>query len=167
MKDGELFERDGRFELRFVRALAHPVEKVWRAVTSPEGLSAWFPFDVVGERAAGAPLEFVFREGEGSSFAGSMVEFAPESVMELAWEGDETLRLEVRSTAGGCELTLINRFDEIGKAARDAAGWHACLDALSASLAGGSIDSMTVWRAVHPGYVARFGPAAATIGPPA
>ena len=27
-------------------------------------------------------------------------------------------------------LTLINRFDEIGKAARDAAGWHACLDAL-------------------------------------
>jgi hypothetical protein len=22
---------------------------------------------------------------------------------------------------------LINRFDEIGKAARDAAGWHACL----------------------------------------
>ena len=167
MKDGELFERDGRFELRFVRALAHPVEKVWQAVTSPEGLSAWFPFDVVGERAAGARLEFVFRDGEGSPFAGSMVEFEPESVMELAWEGDETLRLEVRSTAGGCELTLINRFDEIGKAARDAAGWHACLDALSASLAGESIDSMTVWREVHPGYVSRFGPAAATIGPPA
>ena len=44
------------------------------------------------------------------------------SVMELRWEGDETLR-----PGGGlprldsrCVLTLINRFDEIGKAVRDA-----------------------------------------------
>src|SRR3954451_13819428 len=106
MKDGQLFSKDGRCELRFVRELSHPVQKVWQAVTSPEGLSAWFPFDVVGERAAGAPLEFVFSEGEAPPFTGSTGEIAPESVMELAWEGDETLRLEVRSTAGGCELTL-------------------------------------------------------------
>ena len=105
-------------------------------MTSPEGLAAWFPFDVVGERAAGAPLRFVFREGEGEPFAGSMVEFSPPSVMELRWEGDETLRLELREAGAGCELTLINRFDEIGKAARDAAGWHACLDVLEASLVG-------------------------------
>ena len=31
MKDGKLSEVDGRYELRFVRPLAHPVEKVWRA----------------------------------------------------------------------------------------------------------------------------------------
>jgi uncharacterized protein YndB with AHSA1/START domain len=166
MKDGELLKRDGRFELRFVRSLSHPLEKVWEAVTSAEGLSAWFPFDVVGERRAGAPLAFVFREGEGEPFHGSMLEFSPRSVMELRWEGDETLRLELRSASGGCELTLINRFDEIGKAARDAAGWHACLDALSASLAGSSIDTGAVWGEVHPGYVDRFGPEAATIGPP-
>src|SRR3954453_19024936 len=167
MKDGQLFETDGRYELRFVRELSHPLEKVWEVVTSPAGLSAWFPFDVVGEREAGAPLRFVFREGEGEPFAGSMVEFSPRSAMELAWDGDETLRLEVRSTAGGCELTLINRFDEIGKAARDAAGWHACLDALDASLGGSTVDASARWQAVHPGYVSRFGPEAATIGPPA
>ena len=69
-----------------------------------------------------------------------MVEFSPPSVMELRWEGDETLRLEV-APGSGCVLTLINRFDEIGKAARDAAGWHACLDALEAWLAGESIDA--------------------------
>jgi uncharacterized protein YndB with AHSA1/START domain len=166
MKDGELLKSDGRFELRFVRPLSHPVEKVWQAVTSPEGLSAWFPFDVVGDRRAGAALEFVFREGEGEPFSGSMLEFSPRSVMELRWEGDETLRLELRETGGGCELTLINRFDEIGKAARDAAGWHACLDALEASLAGSSIDAGERWGEVHPRYVDRFGPQAATIGPP-
>src|SRR3954470_5549698 len=32
MKDGELLQSDGRFELRFVRELSHPVEKVWEAV---------------------------------------------------------------------------------------------------------------------------------------
>ncbi len=95
-----------------------------------------------------------------------MVEFSPESVMELRWEGDETLRLELAETDGGCVLTLINRFDEIGKAARDGAGWHTCLDALEASLAGSSLDTASRWQAVHPDYVARFGPAAATIGPP-
>jgi uncharacterized protein YndB with AHSA1/START domain len=167
MKDGELFEKDGRYELRFVRPLAHPVDAVWHAVTSPEGLAAWFPFDVVGDRAPGASLRFVFREGEAEPFSGSMVEFSPPSVMELRWEGDETLRLELAPADAGCVLTLINRFDEIGKAARDAAGWHACLDALQASLSGESIDASGRWGEVHPGYVKRFGPEASTIGPPA
>src|SRR4051795_13477946 len=136
MKDGELLQRDGRWELRFTRELAHPVDKVWTAVTSQEGMSAWFPFDVVGERAPGASLRFVFREGEGPEFSGAMVEFEPFSTMELRWEGDETLRLELAAAGSGCVLTLINRFDDIGKAARDAAGWHTCLDLLEASLAG-------------------------------
>jgi uncharacterized protein YndB with AHSA1/START domain len=166
MKDGQLFEKDGRYELRFVRELSHPQEKVWEAVTSPEGLSAWFPFDVVGERATGAPLRFVFREGEGEEFEGSMVEFTPRSAMELAWDEEETLRLELEASGSGCVLTLINRFDEVGKAARDAAGWHACLDALEASLAGTPIDPGSVWGEVHPDYVERFGPEASTIGPP-
>ena len=129
MKDGQLFEKDGRWELRFERPLAHPVDRVWSAITEPDGLSAWFPFDIEGERTTGAPLRFVFREEEGHDFSGEMVEFDPPSVMELRWEGDETLRLEVTPTGSGCVLTVINRFDEIGKAARDAAGWHACLDA--------------------------------------
>jgi uncharacterized protein YndB with AHSA1/START domain len=166
MKDGQLTQKDGRYELRFVRELSHPLGKVWEAVTSPAGLQAWFPFDVVGERETGASLRFVFRDGEAEPFSGSMVEYTPRSAMELVWEDDETLRLELAPAGDGCVLTLINRFDEIGKAARDAAGWHACLDALEASLAGGSIDSMRVWGDVHPGYVARFGPEAATIGPP-
>ncbi len=120
-----------------------------------------------GERAAGAPLRFVFREGEGDDFEGSMVAFEPPAVMELRWEGDETLRLEVSPSGSGCVLTLINRFDEIGKAARDAAGWHACLDLLEVHLDGtGPIDSTERWKSVHPAYVERFGPEAATIGPP-
>ncbi|HEX6023669.1 MAG TPA: SRPBCC family protein [Solirubrobacter sp.] len=167
MKDGQLFERDGRFELRFERSLAHPVARVWSAITEPEGLSAWFPFAIEGERRAGAPLRFVFAEDELSDFTGEMVEFDPPSVMELRYEDDETLRLELRPSDTGCVLTLINRFDEIGKAARDAAGWHACLDLLETHLDGAPpIDSTARWQSVHPRYVETFGPEAATIGPP-
>jgi len=166
MKDGTLSEVGGRYELRFVRPLAHPVEKVWSAITTPEGLRAWFPFDVEGERATGASLRFVFRDDEGPDFPGRMLEYTPPRAMELIWEDDETLRLEVEPTESGCVLTLINRFDEIGKAARDAAGWHACLDVLEATLDEASIDAEGRWGEVHPGYVERFGPEAATIGPP-
>jgi uncharacterized protein YndB with AHSA1/START domain len=167
MKDGELRSVGGRYELRFTRSLAHPVSKVWQAITTADGLRAWFPFDIEGERRTGAPLRFVFREGEAEDFAGEMVEFQPESAMELRWQDDETLRLELADAGSGCVLTLINRFAEIGKAARDAAGWHACLDALEASLDGPSaFDASSRWQAVHPRYVERFGPEAATIGPP-
>ena|SRR5690349_5029521 len=166
MKDGELSTVGDRYELRFTRSLPHPVPKVWDAITTPSGLRTWFPFDIIGDRSTGASLRFSFRAGEGEDFFGSMVAFEPPSVMELSWEDDETLRLELAPSDTGCVLTLINTFREIGKAARDAAGWHACLDALSASLDGSSVDPGEVWQAVHPSYVSRFGPEAATIGPP-
>src|SRR4051812_45873804 len=107
MKDGELLSVGGRYELRFTRSLAHPVSKVWQAITTPSGLAAWFPFDIEGDRAAGAPLRFVFREGEAEDFYGEMVAFEPESVMELRWQDDESLRLELAPRGSGCELTLI------------------------------------------------------------
>src|SRR3954447_12743839 len=52
--DGRLEEHQGRWRLRFERRLAHPPERVWRAITEPDDLRAWFPFDIEGDRAAGA-----------------------------------------------------------------------------------------------------------------
>ena len=45
--------------------VARPREKVWRAVTEPEHLAAWYPQEIVGERRAGAPLRFVSSAGDG------------------------------------------------------------------------------------------------------
>ncbi|HEX4282698.1 MAG TPA: hypothetical protein VHZ27_18155, partial [Solirubrobacteraceae bacterium] len=58
--------------------------------------------------------------------------------------------------------------DERGKAARDGAGWHTCLDALERSLSGDgdAREQMNGWKDVHEHYVESFGPEAATIGPP-
>jgi uncharacterized protein YndB with AHSA1/START domain len=162
---GTLTQHGDGWQLTFTRRLPHPPEKVWRAVTEPEHLAVWFPQQIVGERRAGAQLRFV---GDGGvDFEGEMVEFDPPSVMELTW-GTDHLRIELRPLEDGTLLTLTDTFDELGKAARDAAGWHACLDRLDSVLGGGTPPaSGDRWRHVHPLYVERFGPEAAIIGPPA
>jgi hypothetical protein len=61
---------------------------------------------------------------------------------------------------------LLDTFAEQGKAARDAAGWHVCLDALAQHLAGEKSILGAVWGAAHSRHEERFGPEAATVGPP-
>ncbi|HSR24162.1 MAG TPA: SRPBCC family protein [Candidatus Eisenbacteria bacterium] len=166
--DGTLERRGGRWQLGFTRRLPHPPEKVWRALIEPEHLAAWFPAAIEGERAAGAPLRFVHRDGRGPTLDGVMLACDPPSLLELRW-GDETLRFELRPDGAGTLLLFVNTFDQIGKAARDAAGWHACLDVLACHLDGEPPPWTPAerWQQVHEGYVARFGLEAATIGPPA
>jgi uncharacterized protein YndB with AHSA1/START domain len=148
--------------LRFTRHLAHPPEKVWRAVTEPEHLEHWFPDTIVVERwEVGAPLHF---EHPGVySFEGEVLALEPGTMWAIRWGTDE-IRVELEPDGEGTKLTLLDTFDEYGKAARDAAGWHACLDQLEQEL--GEQVRVASWNDVHPGYVDSFGPEAATIGPP-
>jgi uncharacterized protein YndB with AHSA1/START domain len=158
---------DGRWRLRFTRKLEHPLERVWAAVTEPEQLLAWFPTTIEGERAAGAPLRFAFPSGQAEPFGGEMLAFEPPHVMEMRW-GEDIVRIELVAVDDGTELTLLDTLAQAGKAARDAAGWHTCLDSLQAHLAGAARarDAMSRWRAVHQVYVENLGPEGATIGPP-
>lgn len=156
----------GRWRLRFTRDLPHPRPKVWRAITEPEHLRAWFPQRITGEWVAGGELTFSDPEGRGPAFTGEVLAYSPESVLAFRWGTDE-IRIELEPSPGGCRLTLLDTFGEVGKAARDAAGWHVCLEALGRELDGGSSPPPGRWAEVHPGYVKAFGPAAAAIGPPA
>jgi uncharacterized protein YndB with AHSA1/START domain len=168
LTDGQLEESDGRWRLRFARRLPHRPEKVWQALTVPEHLSVWFPTDIEGERAKGAPLKFRFHNGEGPTIEGRMLTYDPPRVLELLWGDEETLRFELDPVDGGTLLTFVNTLGQLGKAARDAAGWHACLDVLASHL-DGQTPSWTPterWSQVHKVYVDRFGPDASTIGPP-
>jgi uncharacterized protein YndB with AHSA1/START domain len=166
--DGTLEQTGEGWQLRFTRQLNHPTEKVWRAISEPEHLTAWFPFDIEGSRQTGASLRFAFRHDEGPSLEGTMALYEPPSTLELSWAG-ETLRFELQPYGHGTRFTLLNIFDELGKASRDAAGWHVCLDALAYHLdeQPPPRTSSERWSEVHPIYVKRFGAAASTIGPPA
>ena len=165
--DGQLEQVGERWQLRFVRSLPHPPEKVWEALTQSEHLKAWFPTDIIGERAPGAPLRFEFRNNEGPPFDGEMLVHDPPKRLEFRW-GPDTLRFELEPDGDGCRLILVDVLEEKGKAARDAGGWHVCLEALAHDLDGDpeARKQMERWDEVHPAYVERFGPDAATIGPP-
>ena len=158
---------DGCWQIRFERRLPHPVEKVWRAATEPAHLAAWFPTTIEGGRERGSALRFSFPNGEAPPFDGEMLAYEPPVLMEFRW-GPDRIRLELIPSGEATLLILSDTLDEQGKAARDGAGWHTCLDALALQMAGDPDPrrALRTWSEVHPGYVERFGPAASTIGPP-
>ena len=164
---GTLERGKGEVTLRFIRLLPHPPAKVWRALTEPQHLQAWFPTTIEGDLVPGAPLRFGFRERQLPDFDGTMLAFDPPKLLELVW-GDERLRFELAPDAAGTMLIFTASFTELGRAARDAAGWHVCLDLLGCDLTGEPAPwaQDDRWRTVHVGYVASFGPEAATVGPP-
>jgi uncharacterized protein YndB with AHSA1/START domain len=164
---GTLEQNDNRWRLRFTRPLAQSPEAVWQAITEAEHLDAWFPTRIIGEWEVGAPLRFEFRNGEAPPFDGEVLAYEPPSLVEFRW-GTDIIRLEVVPTGTGSTLTLLDTIDDLGKAARDGAGWHVCLEDLDRHLAGADSPAAVGgrWQEVHAGYVEKFGPEAATIGPP-
>jgi uncharacterized protein YndB with AHSA1/START domain len=162
----KLTHPDGRNQLRFTRTLAHPPEKVWRAITETDHLRAWFPQEIRGGWDVGAALRFVEGGDESGAFDGEVLAYDPPKLLAFTWGTDE-LRFELAPQDGGCVLTLIDTFDELGKAGIVAAGWDACLDALEADLDGMPIpDAGERWIAWHDQYLAAFPAEATAIGPP-
>jgi uncharacterized protein YndB with AHSA1/START domain len=142
-------ERDGeQVVLRYQRRLAHPPERVWRALTDSGELRQWFPADIEGERRAGAELVFRFwpetREAvaakgdeqaeqivdENPALPGRLVVWDPPRRLELLWD-TERVRYELTSAAGGTLLVLTVWPDGAVPAASVATGYHSCLDALT------------------------------------
>lgn len=164
---GELERADDRATVRFVRRLPHARRDVWRAITEPEHLRAWFPSTIGGERRVGARLHFEFPNGEAEPFEGEMLAYEPPALLSFLW-GDETLRFELEPDGDATILTFTATFVELGKAARDGAGWHASLDRLGCEVAGTAPpwSAADRWKQVRMPYIERFGPEASSIGPP-
>lgn len=159
---------DGRAVLRFERRLAHPPEKVWRALTDPAELRHWFPQDVTGTFAAGEQLRFVFRgeppvlDGQVvTGFGGEVLAADPPHLLRYRW-GEDVLTWRLTPDGGGCLLVFTDAVADRGKSARDGAGWHLCLDALAAALAQAAGPDGGQWQELYDMYASSFGPGSAT-----
>ena len=165
---GTLDQRDGRWELTFVRRSPHPVEKVWRAdhrARAPVGLVPDHDRRRPGGRARRSRFSFPFPDAP--TMEGEVLAFDPHERFEFRW-GDEIVAIELTPLDdGGCELRLVNRFDEVGKAAATRpAGTPASTGSATTSTTRNGRGAPTgVGRAVHPIYVERLGPEASVIGP--
>ena len=158
-RDGELIELEGdRVGVRFERRFGHPPERVWRAITEPKELEAWFPDTIEGEFAPGAEVTFPKFVEMGLPATGKVTEFDPPRLLAFTW-GPSVLRFELEADGDGCRLVFMDSLPR-EEAAKNAAGWEVCLERLEASLAGeepAAEPPADHWSELHERYAERFG----------
>ncbi|MEV6288610.1 SRPBCC family protein [Kribbella sp. NPDC051770] len=148
-----LTSADGRTVLRMERRLAHPPEKVWRALTEPGELAHWYPALVELDLRLDGKISFTFDGEDGG--AGVVRAYEPPRLLEFTW-GEEIQRWEVEPTGEGCVLTLTTTYDDRPGSASFTSGWILCLDALNASL-GGQTVARDNYKVLHEHYVKVYG----------
>jgi uncharacterized protein YndB with AHSA1/START domain len=154
-----------KWTLVLVRDLTHPPARVWEALTEPEHLREWAPFD--SDRSLGAP------GAAKLSTVGAPTPLVSETqvkradahrLLELNWGGQD-LRWELEPLGGGgTRLTLWHNIDR-RFISMGAAGWHICLDVLDRLLAGRPLgrivgpETMKLegWQRLNAEYARQFG----------
>lgn len=146
-------DEEGRAIVRIERLVdAEPVA-VWSMLTDPAELASWFPCEVTVEGddwTVGTSLTFRFDDAKGGlTIHGTVTEVLAPSRLAYTW-GDETLSFTVDAEGSGTRLAVRNGLDK-AHAARNAAGWDDCLDALAGTPLGD-------WRVRFEQYRTEFEP---------
>jgi uncharacterized protein YndB with AHSA1/START domain len=154
--------QDGRWALCFERVLPFAPARVWSALTSHDQLSDWHPTPFELEARVGGLVSYRSSPQTPELPQGRVLASEPPRLLAYSWGQDE-LRWELRGEDESCVLRLTHIFDDRFKAARDAAGWHLCLGALSRSLEGdplpqrGSVPRLPAgWEELNAYYEERF-----------
>ena len=158
-KDGE------KWTLVLVRDLRHAPEKVWKAITEPEHLREWAPFDSDRNLGSVGTAKLTTVGAPALHVTETQVKRADAPrLLESSWGGQD-MRWELEPAAGGgTRLTLWHNIDR-GFISMGAAGWHICLDVLDRALAGQPIgrivgpDAMKFggWQRLNAEYAKQFG----------
>jgi hypothetical protein len=148
-----------KWTLILTRELRHAPEKVWRALTEPEHLREWAPFEAEGSLTTlGTTVKLTWvGTGQVTEVRVTLVD-APE-VLEY---GD--IRWELDPFGSGTRLRLWHSIDR-RFIAWGAAGWHICFDVLDRLLGGAPIgriagaDAMkfSAWQRLTAEYAKQFG----------
>jgi uncharacterized protein YndB with AHSA1/START domain/ketosteroid isomerase-like protein len=136
-------ERDGtRGVIRFERVLTHPVERVWEAITTPEGLAGWWlPFSATIEidLVEGGEIAFSAAELGETPMTCDILELDPPyRLVHSHFDRAITLTWELSAEGDGCRLRLTQDTPDIAAALAEGhiVGMHHSLDRLEPALAG-------------------------------
>jgi hypothetical protein len=151
-KDGE------KWTLILVRELRHSPERVWQALTDPEHLREWAPFDVDGSLGAVGTVKLTW-VGRPTPLETTVTRADAPEMLEY---GD--IRWELEASGAGTRLTLWHNIDR-RFISWGAAGWHICFDVLDRLLSGTPIgrvvgsDGMKFegWQRLNVEYAKQFG----------
>jgi len=158
---------DGTPAVSFERRLVHPIDAVWRGITDPAELEHWFPCAVELDLRVGGAMSFDF--APDFTLDGEVLELDPPRRFGFRW-GADVLRFELAEEGGGTRLVMVHLLHDEGApaAAKTAAGWHLCLDALERRLAGKQPGPAPAgvspeWRERYDEYLAGGVPAGAEV----
>jgi uncharacterized protein YndB with AHSA1/START domain len=151
-------QSDDTAPIRFVRRLAHPIDKVWQAITQPDEMLRWWGDGEVDLREGGS---FVVRwlntleDGTRAEMHATITRLEPPRLLETDGDVHGVLRWELEPDGDATVLTFSSTLalpDEFRT--KVLAGWHWHLDALADALDGGRADLVELpgWEDVHRGY---------------
>jgi uncharacterized protein YndB with AHSA1/START domain len=158
-------ERDGdRWTLVFVREFSHAPAKVWTAITDPNEIREWAPFEAARSLAIPGQSTLLMAGGTPDDTSIVDVRRAEEPVLlEFSW-GEDLLRWELVAIPGGTRLTLRHTVADRSWVSKTAAGWHICFDVLALALDGTPIGRIVGneareydWERLDSAYAAAFG----------
>jgi uncharacterized protein YndB with AHSA1/START domain len=160
---GEVRPNGDKWTLVLVRELHHQPAKVWQALTEPEQLREWAPFDADRKLDTAGPVKLSTVGTPTPQVSETTVNRAePSKVLEYSWGGND-IRWELEPLATGTRLTLWHNIAR-NYVAMGAAGWHICFDVLDRFLDGDPIgrivggDAMKFeWPRLHAEYAQQFG----------
>ena len=136
---------DGTYTLRYERHLAHPIGKVWQAITDPQQVEKWFGV-LRQPMAEGGPFYLDFPHSPGSKAEGTVMTVRPETLVEYTWMSRNepmNVRWELAEEgANATRLTLTHKKLKDG-AHHYGGGWHAHLNLLEKIL-DGTYDTFTM-----------------------
>ena len=128
--------------LVLTRDLRHSPDKVWQAITDPEQLREWAPFDADGNLGTTGAEVSLTTVGAPSPHVTETTVTRAEAPRLLVydWGGNE-MRWELEPVGAGTRLTLWTSIDR-RYVSMGAAGWHICFDVLDALIDGAPIGRM-------------------------
>jgi uncharacterized protein YndB with AHSA1/START domain len=142
-RDAHITHHASTATLRFERALNHPPEKVWQALTTPEIIAKWFQADADIDPRQGGKYHLEF-QGRGHGMHGQITTWNPPHTLAYTWPepeagGDSTVTWHLTPTETGTLLVLTHHLRAGGNLADFASGWHWHLDALDHALLGETV----------------------------
>lgn len=156
---------DGEYwKLVLIKELRHSPEKVWEALTDPEQLREWAPFDADRNLGALGAAQLTTVGTPNPYVSETEVKRADAAqVLEYQWGGGD-IRWELEAMGQGTRLTLWASIDR-RYIAMGAAGWQICLDVLDymldgdpiGRLAGPEVMKFDGWQRLHKEYAKQFG----------
>ncbi len=144
-------------EIRIVRTLPGPIDRVWQFLTDPEKRARWFAGGVTEPKAGGKivfamvhknlapdetpPAKYAQVQDPGVTFEGRVLRYEPPRVLAYTFGSDDSeVTFELTPQGDQVQLVLTHRTrgaEERAEIANYASGWHIHLGHLVALLEGG------------------------------